>query len=97
MWNTDIEKNIDFIVNYYSKDVQIDICAEELSEFIVELFHAKRGKNNYHKILTELADSYIMLRQMEKYFEIISDDLIKEINFKLNRQIERINQISKGV
>lgn len=51
---------------------------------------SSRGCNYSHGVLTELADSYIMLDQMEVYFGITEEELNAEIEYKLKRQLKRI-------
>ncbi len=76
------------LVHTYGEE-QINVCIEELSELIKELCKNKRGFENKESITEELADVYIMLKQMEIYYNINPLDLEQWIKFKINRTIDR--------
>lgn len=41
-------------------------------------------------IVEELSDCYVMLKQFQYYYGITDEEIEKEMQFKINRQIERI-------
>lgn len=79
-------------IEKYGIEPQIDVCIEEMSELIKELCKYKRGKpNSISNIKEEIADVYIMLRQMKMMFDLSSEDKIQShIDFKVNRLEERL-------
>lgn len=72
------------IVDKYG-DKQIVIAIEELSELTKELCKAIRGQSNNQNVLEELADCYIVLKEMQLYFGITPEQLDNQINAKLQR------------
>ena len=48
--------------------------------------------NNKDEVLDEMADVYIMLEQMKNVFPFGENILNDRINYKLNRQMDRINE-----
>jgi hypothetical protein len=76
-------------VYHYGEDSQIIKCIEELSELIVQLSKYQNGKNNIAEIAEEIADSRIMLEQMEIVFNC-SATVKRNIGTKLNRLEQRI-------
>ncbi len=73
-------------IQTYGKDMQLNVAVEELSELIKEICKNKRGSENIGNITEEMADCYIMLRQLEIIFQI-SD---RDINTKITEKIERL-------
>lgn len=72
----------------YGKDMQLNVAIEEFSELTKEICKHKRGADNTLRIIEEIADCYIMLKQLEMMFDINVVDLAKEID----RKIERLNR-----
>lgn len=64
---------------------QINVCIEEMSELTKELCKHNRGAYVIPQIIEEMADVYIMLKQMEILFQIDSSYLDEEINYKIKR------------
>ena len=82
-------KTLTKIVNKY-KEQQINICIEELSELTKALCKHNRGKTDIANIKEEIADVYIMLKQMQMLFEIESVEIDEIIEYKINRTKERL-------
>jgi NTP pyrophosphatase (non-canonical NTP hydrolase) len=84
--------NKDILVSALSKwgsDAQIDMTIEECAELIVELAHARRGREGYlEKAVEEIADVIIMSHQMAILFG--EDHVQKVIDQKLERLTKRI-------
>jgi len=79
-------------IGTYGKTLQIAVCCEECSELIKELIKDVRGKSTKTQILTELADVQIMIEQMMLIYEISQKDLEEEMNFKIVRLNDRLNE-----
>ena len=78
------------ILNHYdAKKQKMKVC-EELSELETALLkHINKG-DNAESVLEEMADVYIMLEQL-KYMMPFGENRIEDmIDFKLDRQIQRI-------
>lgn len=88
-------QQIENIALYYSEPRQIAKGIEELSELqqVLAKYLAKGGTyEGYKEHLTEeLADSIIMLIQIIFLEGIDGDDVLKAINYKVERQLQRIN------
>lgn len=80
------------ISEHYGKDKQTIQCVQELSELILALSRRpdQRGANYREQILTEIADCEIMLEQIRQLFKIDETEVAAEIDRKLLRQVERI-------
>lgn len=86
----------EYIANNYKFDDQVDVLIEEMSELAKALLKNRRAKKGYTQeketsknVREELADVEIMLQQIIYLTE--SDEIVlKIINEKLNRQLERI-------
>ena len=77
------------LVEKFGKD-QVIVAIEELSELQKELCKSLRDNLNQDNLLEELADTYIMLKQMKILFNISPYDLMKKIDRKLQRTKERL-------
>lgn len=84
------------ILYRYGAKSQMLKCCEELSELeTVILKHVNKDKNNTDEILDEMADVYVMLEQMKHVFPFGENVLDERIEYKLNRQLERIGSECK--
>lgn len=83
---TTLEKTIAI----YGKDMQLNVAIEEFSELIKEICKHKRGEDNRDNIIEEMADCYIMLRQMEIIFDITPYEIEKAMHEKKARLAERL-------
>lgn len=79
------------IANFYGDDSQMYMAIEEMSELTKEICKYKRLPNNYDKIADEIADVKIMLEQLEYIFGV-SREVEERVNYKLDRQLRRIEQ-----
>lgn len=80
---------IEFIAQYYGKRNQELKTVEEIEELLYELYNnmIKGGvSENTH---SEIADVLIMLYQLIYLYDI-GEEVEKEAEFKINRQIDRI-------
>lgn len=71
-------------------DKQMVVAIEELSELQKELCKAIRGQKVKENIIEELADVSIMLCQIMIYFEIEEADVIKVMDEKIQRTMNRL-------
>lgn len=95
-------KNLEIIIDTYGIEPQVDMAIEECSELIKALLKYRRGRNKESSdkdklredIVEEIADVKIMLSQMESIYDC-SDEVKKQIETKINRQMERIKLKAK--
>lgn len=89
---TTLEKAIEV----YGKDMQLTVAVEELSELIKEICKNKRGADNREAIIEELADCYIMMRQIEIIFKITDSDVWNKGLEKIDRLEDRLAERSEN-
>ena len=66
----------------YGKQAQLDVAVEEMAELTKEIIKSKRGASNYHQIVEELADVYIMMTQIKLIYGIYDEELINAMDLK---------------
>lgn len=86
---TTLEKAIDV----YGKDMQLTVAIEEFSELIKEICKNKRGADNRDSIIEEMADCFIMLRQLEIIFDIDHLDIFMICQNKIHRLDRRLDNL----
>lgn len=74
----------------YGKQAQLDVAVEEMAELTKEIIKSKRGASNYHQIVEELADVYIMLTQIRLIYGIYDEELINAMHLKIARLEKRL-------
>lgn len=88
-------------IDTYGEMQQIDKFIEEGAELTQALIktrmYQEQNKGDYTKglynsILTEVADVYITLEYIKRIYKISKTELNSEIEFKLNRLKERLEQ-----
>lgn len=67
----------------YGKQAQLDVAVEEMAELTKEIIKSKRGASNYHQIVEELADVYIMMTQIKLIYGIYDEELINAMDLKI--------------
>lgn len=85
------DERIKTIADHYGIKKQLRQLAEECSELAVEASHSAR-KGTTVKIIEEIADVQIMIEQIIHLAEIDRCDIQDCINFKLDRQIKRMEK-----
>lgn len=82
------------IVDHYGKTYQKIKATEELSELQTVILQdlCDTNKNTKHELLEEVADVYVMLKQLEIIYEFDSRDINPIIEYKLERTINRIKE-----
>ena len=83
------------IADHYGIKKQLRQLAEECSELAVEASHSAR-KGTTVKIIEEMADVEIMIEQIIYLAKIDKCDIEDCINYKLDRQMNRIENESFG-
>lgn len=85
------DERIKTIADHYGIKKQLRQLAEECSELAVEASHSAR-KGTTVKIIEEIADVQIMIEQIIYLAKIDRCDIEDCINYKLDRQIKRIEK-----
>ncbi len=90
------------IINHYGINAQQRQFAEEVFELqeaitLMETFDNVKTisviEESYKKdIAEEIADCMVMLNQFKEYYNITDEQINKQIEYKVNRQIERIEK-----
>ena len=87
-----VEKDkLQMIADHYGIKEQLRQLAEECCELAVEANHSAR-KGTTVKIIEEIADVVIMMEQIIYLAGIDRKDIDEVIDYKLNRQLERIGK-----
>ena len=94
--NEDQKSKCKLIAEHYGKEKQRMQAVQELSELILVISRRadqKEDRQAYiESLIDEIADSKIMIEQLKSLYQISDFDIRQRIDFKLNRQIERISQ-----
>lgn len=94
------------IINHYGVMPQLKYFQSEvfeLNEAIIDYNYVELYKDSpaekYHKghIAEEIADVMVMLMQFKEYYHIDGNDILKIMDEKINRQIERIENENSRV
>ena len=85
------DERIKTIADHYGIKKQLRQLAEECSELAVEASHSAR-KGTTVKIIEEIADVQIMIEQIIHLAKIDRCDIQDCINFKLDRQMKRMEK-----
>ena len=82
-----------FIINTYGTKMQEDIALEELAELQKAILKHRRyeSKETEKEIIEEIADVEIMLEQLKIIYSC-HDDVKKQIEHKIDREIKRIKK-----
>lgn len=80
------------IATHYGLEKQKNQTYQELSELICVLSRRQDQKGDRYKeqLLDEIADAEIMIEQMRQLHDIGMRELKERIDFKLNRQLARM-------
>lgn len=86
-------------IETFGSDMQLTVAIEEMSELTKEICKAKRGTKNQDNIAEEMADVYIMLKQLEMIFcntlkvDRAIEKKLKRLKLKLSRA--KLDNITK--
>lgn len=81
------EKELKKIIEHFGVSNQIIKLNEELAELTVEIV-----KDDYFGIQEELADVYVLLKQIQLYFDIADEEIESVSNEKIDRTLKRIKE-----
>ena len=88
-----MENKLLTIFNTYGKSHQVSKLLEEVGEFIETVIN--EDKEN---MIQEMADCMVMLKQFQYYYGITDEEIINNMQFKIKRQLERIeNEKSNNI
>ena len=90
------ENKIEEILRHYTPEQQTVKAIEELAELQTELARILNKQGNEETLKGELADAYIMILQMMIIYDIDPEELESEMEYKLDRQIQRIRKEKTG-
>ena len=86
------EEKVKQIADYYGWNNQLKMLAEECSELSVEALHYIREGKGIERIFEEIADVLIMIQQITYLIGHGYEDIEKYAEFKLDRQLRRIER-----
>lgn len=79
------------IIAHYGEQTQVDKAIEECSELIQALIKGRHSNScDISCIVDEIADVEVMLAQLKMMFGC-AEEVENRMYFKINRQIERMN------
>ena len=78
------------IIEHYGKNAQIIKAMEEFGELITELAKELNGQGSFEHISEEMADAFVMLKQLQLIFDIDGEDLEAICKSKIVRTMNRI-------
>lgn len=85
------------IFMFYSPNAQKIQAIQEFSELIQALTKDINNQGSRENLIEEMADSKIMLEQMQLILDIDDDDLEKVMDRKIERQMTRIKNSISGI
>lgn len=83
------------IADHYGLKNQLRQLAEECCELSVEALHYTRERGGTERISEEIVDVLIMIQQIIYLLRNDTEKLEKYAEFKVNRQLERIQREQK--
>ena len=89
------EEKVKQIADFYGLKNQLKQLAEECSELSVEALHYTREKGGTERISEEIVDVLIMIQQIIYLLKYDTEKLEKYAEFKVNRQLDRIQREQK--
>lgn len=79
-------------IETYGINAQLDMVIEEMSELTKEICKRKRGKDNKEAIAEEIADVFIMIKQLQMMVGIHDSEVAAVKHDKLSRLAERLKE-----
>ena len=89
------EEKVKQIADFYGLKNQLKQLAEECCELSVEALHYIREEGVTERMFEEMADVLIMIQQVIHLFGCGREDIEKYAEFKVNRQLSRIQREQK--
>lgn len=91
-----MEEKLLEIINHYGVLPQLKYFQSEVFELNEAIIKHEALGCEYQHIAEEIADVEVMLLQLKEYYHIDGNDILKIMNEKIDRQLERIkNEIIK--
>ena len=95
-----MKENVLKIIKHYGIIPQLKYLQSEvfeLNEAIInhEWLKSERGMENISHIAEEIADVMVMLKQFQMYYGINRDEIRDIMKYKIERQLERIENENK--
>jgi NTP pyrophosphatase (non-canonical NTP hydrolase) len=81
-------------VNHYGPEHQKRKAIEEMGELITELEREQDGRTTPEKVITEIADVHLMVRQLMVIYGL--DACMKEYDRKQRRLLRRMDKETRG-
>lgn len=78
------------IINHYGVMPQLKYFQSEVFELNESIIKEQCGEDDINHIAEEIADCEIFLRQFREYYNISENDIENIIKYKIDRQLERI-------
>lgn len=92
-FNEEVFELNETVIRFLNKGA-IEYVIENISHTVAGLLNIE--PTDYKKnIKEELADVYLMLKQIQLYFDISEEELQKNVEYKVNRTINRIEKAEK--
>lgn len=91
------DKKIEKIVEHFGIRNQKTKAVEELSELTLAVMHDINGKTNRENVVEEVADVYIMLKQLEEIYHIQPVELQKQVTYKVDRTMQRVERVERKI
>lgn len=92
-FNEEVFELNETVIKYLNKGA-IEFALENIIYTVASLLNIEH--TDYKKnIKEELADVYLMLKQIQLHFNISEEELQKNISYKVNRTIKRIEKLEK--
>ena len=88
-------EHIETLVKTKSDYINKTIAMEECSELIKEISKSIRGEKNRRELIEEMVDVIISVQILMKLEHIKMDDINKEYNKKMKRNLYRVDTINK--
>ncbi|MCI5543451.1 MAG: hypothetical protein MR405_06030 [Mollicutes bacterium] len=92
-FNEEVYELNEAVIKYINKGA-IETACENISYVMADLLNIKHTDYKFY-IKEELADVYLILKQIQFYFDISGEELQKNIEYKVNRTINRIEKAEK--
>lgn len=88
----ELDEKISLIALHYGTKPQIMKAVEETIELSEALIKSLNKGISSDEILDEMADTIIMMKQIQLFCQISDEELSSRIEMKVNRQIHRIQR-----
>ena len=86
------------IINHYGVNHQLKYFQSEVYELTEAILWEQLTPSNWHTkahVIEEIADVMVMLKQFQLFYGIKDEEIKDIMDFKINRQIERIGKECK--